>query len=330
MRDPPARRAALFACATLASSLAMAATSLDLIDTISLPNVKGRIDHFSVDAKSHRLFVAALGNNTVEIIGSWHDEYRSIPGLGEPQGVLYLPESGKLFIANGAADRVDIIDPDSLSTVKRIGGTPDADNVRYDAATKQVVVGYGRGALRFLDPDTGATTGEIALPGHPESFQLEREGARAFVNVPTSHAIVVVDRRKRATVATWGMPLTVWANYPMALDEAGHRLFVGARTPARLLVYDTGSGEIVGNVAIGGDMDDLFYDKERKRLYAICGQGRVDVIRQDGPDRYSLESSVKTAPRARTGLFVPEESELYVAAPSEGSTPARILVYRVR
>ena len=268
-----------------AAPLLAGGVSLELTDTIALPSVKGRIDHLSADAKGHRLFVAALGNDTVEIVGTRHDLYRKIGGLGEPQGVLYLPESRKLFIANGGSDRVDIVDAASLAVVKRIENMSDSDNLRYDASARQVVVGYGRGALRFLDADTGSVAGEIALPGHPESFQLEHDGPRAFVNVPSAHAVVVVDRRRRATVSTWTLPLTAWANYPMALDEAGHRLFVGARKPARLLVYDTQSGKVVGDLSIGGDTDDLFYDAERKRLYAICGEGRIDVVREDGAGR---------------------------------------------
>lgn len=307
-----------------------AAASLELVDTILLPDVKGRIDHLSVDAAGHRLFVAALGNNTVEIVGTRHDLYRRVTGLGEPQGVLYLPEPGRLFIANGQSDRVDVVDAASLAVLRRIEGMPDSDNVRYDASARQVVVGYGKGALRFLDAGTGSPAGEIALPGHPESFQLERDGPRAFVNVPSAHAVVVVDRRKQAIVSTWTLPLTAWANYPMALDEAGHRLFVATRKPARVLVYDTESGKVAGGVPIGGDADDLFYDNERNRLYAICGEGRIDLVRDDGAGRYSVESSIKTAPRARTGLFVAEESALYVVAPAEGSASARIFVYRVR
>jgi DNA-binding beta-propeller fold protein YncE len=116
----------------------------------------------------------------------------------------------------------------------------------------------------------------------------------------------------------------------MTLDEAGRRLFIGARSPAMLLVYDTGSGKVVAKVPIGGDTDDLFYDAKRKQLYVICGEGRVDVLRQDDPDRYSQIATVKTAARARTGLFVPEEGRLYVAAPAVDGTPARILVYRAR
>ena len=321
--------AALIFAALSASIPLRAAPALELIRSIALPGVKGRIDHFSVDVKNHRLFVAALGNDTVEVIDTQADEYRTIPGLGEPQGVLHVPRSNRLFIANGSADRLDIVDATSLQILKHVEGMPDADNVRYDEAALKVVVGYGDGALRFIDPDTGENAGDIALPGHPESFQLERDGHRAFVNVPTAHAVVVVDRDKRTTVARWDTGGTL-ANFPMALDESSHRLFVGTRRPAALLVFDTESGKVVTKLSIGADTDDVFFDAERKRIYVVCGEGKIDVVRQHGPDRYVVQESIKTSARARTGLFVPEESRLYVAAPANGNSPARVLVFRVR
>ena len=303
---------------------------LEPVATIEMPGVKGRIDHLSVDLKRHRLFVAALGNNTVEVLDVEHHRHeRSLQGFEEPQGVLYLPEPDRLYVANGNGERLDILDGNSLAPVKRIAKLADADNVRYDHAAGKVVVGYGKGALQVLDPGSGEASGEIRLPAHPESFQLERNGSRIFVNVPDARQVTVVDRAKRAVTAAWEVP-GARSNFPMALDEAGRRLFVGARSPALLLVYDTDSGKVVAKASIGGDTDDLFYDGKRKRVYVICGEGRVDVLRQDDADHYSLIETVKTAARARTGLFVPEEGRLYVAAPALDNAPARILVYRAR
>jgi hypothetical protein len=42
--------------------------ALSLETHIPLPNVKGRIDHFSVDVKGQRLFVAAVENHTLEVV----------------------------------------------------------------------------------------------------------------------------------------------------------------------------------------------------------------------------------------------------------------------
>jgi DNA-binding beta-propeller fold protein YncE len=305
-------------------------TPLEPVATIEMPGVKGRIDHLSADLKRHRLFVAALGNDTVEVLDvERHRHEKSLPGFGEPQGVLYLQDPDRLYVANGNGDRVDILDGTSFASIKRIAKLADADNLRYDAAAGKVVVGYGKGALQMLDPGSGEAAADIRLPAHPESFQLEKNGTRAFINVPDARQVVVVDRAKRAVTAAWEVP-GARSNFPMALDEAGRRLFVGARSPAVLLVYDTANGKVVAKVPIGGDTDDLFFDAARRRVYVICGEGREDIFQQDDADHYSPIGTVKTAARARTGLFVPEEGRLYVAAPAFDGAPARILAYRVR
>jgi len=315
---------------TIPSTYGAGEPPLEPVATIEMPGVKGRIDHLSVDLKRHRLFVAALGNNTVEVLDVERQRHeKSLPGFGEPQGVLYLADPDRLYVANGTGERLDILDGNSFASVKRIAKLPDADNVRYDHGAGKVVVGYGKGALQMLDPGSGEAAAEIRLPAHPESFQLERNGSRIFVNVPDARQVAVVDRSTRALVAAWEVP-GARSNFPMTLDEAGRRLFVGARSPALLLVYDTASGKVVAKPQIGADTDDLFFDAKRKQLYVICGEGRVDVLRQEDPDHYSQIATVKTAPRARTGLFVPEEGKLYVAAPAVNGATARILVYRAR
>ncbi len=299
---------------------------LEHVATIEMPGVKGRIDHFAVDLRRHRLFVAALGNDTVEVLDLEHDRReRSLRGFREPQGIGYVGSEARLYVANSGGG-VDVLDGTSFSVVKKIEPLDDADNVRYDARAATVFVGYGSGALRAIDAKTGEPREDIALSGHPESFQMENNGPRVFVNVPTARHVAVVDRVKGEVVATWPAPAR--ANFPMALDEQGGRLFVGARSPAVLLVYDIDKGGVLAQLPIGGDTDDVFFDAPRKLVYAVCGEGRIDIVRSDG-DRYSLQASVKTAPRARTGLFVPELGRLYVAAPAAGSAPARVLVYSV-
>ena len=318
----------------LAAAMAFAAPSgaapLEPVATIAMPGVKGRIDHFAVDVKGNRLFVAALGNNTVEVLDiAGNKHLKSLSGFGEPQGLAYLPQTNRLYVANGEGNRVDVLDGTSFSLVKRIEALDDADNVRYDSAADTVLVGYGGGALRLLKADTAEPVGEIKLAGHPESFQLETDSPRMYVNVPTAQQVAVVDRAKKAVISTW--PLSrAGKNFPMALDQKNGRLFVGARAPALLLVYDTRSGKPVARLTIGADTDDVFYDAARQRVYVICGGGEIDVLRQESPDRYTPEGTIKTAPRARTGLFVPEQDKIYVAAPMEGSTAARVLVYRLQ
>ncbi len=47
---------------------------LQLEEQIPVPGVAGRLDHFTADAKRRRLFVSALGNNTLE--ATWTTSFR--------------------------------------------------------------------------------------------------------------------------------------------------------------------------------------------------------------------------------------------------------------
>jgi hypothetical protein len=157
---------------------------------------------------------------------------------------------------------------------------------------------------------------------------LEKNGRRILVNVPNSRHVAVIDREKGEVVTTWKTDLA-FGNFPMALDEANHRLFVGCRLPSKLVVLNTESGEVAGKIDISGDPDDLFYDSKRHRIYAICGAGKIDIIKQTDPNTYAASTRVNTADGARTGLFVPERDTLFVAVPHGGRQQAEIRVYSV-
>jgi DNA-binding beta-propeller fold protein YncE len=201
----------------------------------------------------------------------------------------------------------------------------DADNLRFDAGAKLLYVGYRDGALGAIEPATLKLGATIALPGHPESFQLEAVGPRIFVNVPPTHEILVVDRSARSIVKH--VPLGGFgANYPMALDEAGHRLFVGVRQPARLLVFDTASGKSVATVPCAGDTDDIFYDKSRGRVYVVGGEGFVDVFDAMAGGTYDRILRLPTRAGARTGIWSSELDRLFVAWPARDGKSAEIHV----
>ena len=281
----------------------------------------------AVDLKGERLFIAALGNNTVEIVDLRAGKpIATITGLHEPQGVGFVPEFNKLFVANAQSGACDMFDGSSFKLGKSIKFSDDADNVRYDATARRVYVGYGSGGLGIIDAATGDQLGEIKLDGHPESFQLEKSGPRIFVNIPTSQKIAVVDREKRAAVTAWPVAGAT-ANFPMALDETHHRLFVGFRKPAKLNVFDTESGKVVTNLDSPGDADDIFYDGTRQRIYISGGEGFIGIVQRQDADHYKTLTKIPTASGARTSLFVPELSRLYLAVPHRGAQRAEIRVY---
>src|SRR6516162_347716 len=306
---------------------AQESSALRMVQTIPLPNVEGRIDHMAVDVKGQRLFIAALGNNSVEILDlNAGKHFKSIPGLHEPQGVSFIPEFNKLLVANAKSGACDILDGSSFERIKSVKFPDDADNIRYDPSGQRVYVGYGNGGLGIIDAKNGNHVADIQLDAHPESFQLEKSGPRIFVNLPDSKKIAVVNRETRAVITTW-TTAGATANFPMALDENHHRLFVGFRKPAKLTVFDTESGKILANLDTVGDADDIFYDSSRQRIYIGGGDGFLSIFQQLDPDHYEPVTKIPTATGARTALFVPDFNRLYLAVPHRGSQRAEVRVY---
>src|SRR6266446_6574073 len=321
--------------------LAQQSPALSAKSPIPLTKIEGRMDHLGIDVKGQRLFATAFDNHTLEVIDlKTKRQVHTIPDLDEPQGAFYDADANRLFVACGGDGTVKIFDGTTYKLLQTVKLSSDADNVRYDARAKHIVVGYGGekflagkvsrpggdGALAILDL-TGKKVGEIAMDAHPESFQLEKIGTRVFVNVPDKQEVEVADLVKGTVLARW--PVSCTTNFPMALDEAHHRLFVGCRMPARLAVFDTETGKIVASPTIVEHTDDLFFDANKGRIY-ILGEGFIEAWQEKGPDQYERIGRYATPADGRTGLFVPDLGELFEAIPHHGRQGAEILVYSTK
>ncbi len=304
------------------------AVPLRLLEMIELPGVVGRIDHLAIDTEGQRLFIAALGNNSIEVVDLRHGfKTGSIGGLSEPQGIFYDSQQRKIYVSNGGDGNIRIYEADTFHPTGVVSFSSDADNMHVDDKTGYLYVGYGGGGLGMLDVRNQKKTGNVKLSGHPEGFAIEKNGTRIFVNIPTKNRVSVVDRTQGKEIADW--PVTCRENFPMALDESQHRLFIGCRIPREVLVYDTDTGKKTVDLTVDQDVDDLFYDGSQKRLYVSCGAGSVYVFAQEDSDHYCEVAVVMTRAGARTSLFVPEMHRFYVAAPRNDGAPAKIMVYEV-
>ncbi len=250
---------------------------------IALPGVYGRMDHYGLDTKRGVLIVSALGNNTVELISNWK-RIHTITGLEHPQGSLYVPG--------------------------------------VDNAAKRVYVGYGEdetGAIGVIDPATMENLQDFKLGSHAESFQLEKNGSRIFVNLPDQESFGAIDR-KTGAVTKWEIP-GIAKSHTLALDEEGHRLFTAELAPpGGFTVVDTDSGRVVALLPCILGVDDLWFDVSRKRIYAP-GAGFVDVFQQVDPDHYTPIAHVLVGAGAgSTSLLLPagrtEEGTLYMSWPN--------------
>jgi len=297
--------------ASRSSKTALAQTSareilpLPLEEQIPVPGVAGRLDHFTADAKRRRLFVSALGNNTVEVIDVFAGRVvHSIKGLAQPQGPLYVPEVDKLYVANAEDGKVRVYDGTTYTLRKTIDFGKDPDNMRYDEASKTVFVGFGEddGGIATIDPKTDERVGQVyKTEGHPESFQVEASGTHIFANVPDAGNVVDSIDKNTGVVTKW--PLKgLRGNYAMALNEEDHRLFTITRKTPMMVVLDTQTGNEVARLRAAGECDDVFFDASRKRIYVIGAEGVISVFQQNDPDHYELVANVPSSVGIHTGI----------------------------
>lgn len=301
--------------------------TLTLEKTIAFPGVKGRIDHLACNEKKGIVFIAALGNNTVEVADlNKGTQIKTITGFNEPQGIVFIPEFNQIFVSNGGDGSCRIYDASSYELTKTIRLPGDADNVRYDSISRHIYVGYGTGGIAVIDTKNYNQIGDIKLSGHPESFQIDHSSNKIFVNVPDSRLIEVIDLNKNQVIGKWAVH-SARANFPMAFDEKSHRLFIGCRFPSSVLVFDSESGKEITSFNCAGDIDDIFYDEVKKLIYLSCGEGQVNLYHQEGKDQYKEETVIETHSGARTALLIPQQNKYIVACPSKNGNIATLKVF---
>ena len=341
-------------------SLALGQTpsNLELKSRILLPNVDGRLDHVSVDLMGQRLFQAAFDNKTLEVIDVQAGKVvHTITNLDNPQQTYFDPATNHLFVSSSGDGTVKVFDGSTFKLLATTQLSADADNMRFDARNKHLVVAYGGekflngqvarnqglkdGALAVLDT-AGKKLGQIQTDGHPESLAVEKNGTRVFTNVPDKKEIVVGDLGNYNVLAHWALPGC--ENYPMAFDEDHQRVFVMCRANGTVIALDSSNGKQVASMPLtpSATSDDMFYDAGKGRIYVLAriaqkdnprapGPGLIEVLQQKDPDHYDKIESLQSGFAAQTGLFVPEWNKLFVGTRNQkGGAGSEILVYETK
>jgi hypothetical protein len=300
---------------------------------ISLTGVSGKFDHFAADEKGNRLFAAATGNQSVEVIDLATDKIvESLKGLGKPHGLAWVPETGRLFVADGGKGTLAVFEGSPLKLTKTLPLSEDADDMVYDSATRLLYIGHGGtnatnpARIAIVDAQSLTLAANIPVASHPEALELDASGDRIFANIADAGQIVVIDGKTRKLVSTWDLKHNK-GNTPLAYDEADGLLLVGCRTPAQLVVLNGKTGEEIANAPTSAGADDLFFDASNHRAYLIAGSGAVDSFTLSPEGKLQPLTVTHTANGAKTGLLTPAEGQLYVGIPGT-STAATVRVYQ--
>ena len=305
----------------------VAAAPLELEARIPLGAVRGRIDHLAVDPLRKRIFIAELENNSLGIVDLNSARLlRRIGDLSEPQGVAYVPQTDTVLVANGGDGTLRSFRGEDLVATARLELGSGADNIRVSGEPALVYVGYGSGALAVIDPISASKRKDIALASHPESFQISRSTRQVFVNLPDAQSIAVIALDAPQQPQIWSIGNGRRGNFAMALDDERRHLIVVFRTPPKLGVLDSADGALIAERDTCGDVDDVFLDDKRQRIYVICGEGFIDVF--EARAAYAHLARIATRRGARTALLSPPLDRLAVAIRASRHEPAALWIYR--
>jgi DNA-binding beta-propeller fold protein YncE len=278
------------------SLLAQAAWSVEKTMHIGGP---GGWDYVTVDAAHHRLFVTRSTHTQVIDSGSGK-VLADIPGQIRSHGVAIVPDLHRGFITDGGGSgNIVVFDLKTYKVLGKLATMPDSDGIVYDAGTNLVlaVSGDGNALMTFhpnIDPN-GKIDPPIQLGGSPEFLAANGQG-KVFINLPDKNELAVVDLLSRKVIARWpvapgGEPVG------LALDPETHRLFLGCRKPAKLIVMDSQNGDVLAALPIGEGDDAVKIDGGQ--AFASCRDGSLTVAgEKDG--KWVVDQVVKTASGART------------------------------
>jgi DNA-binding beta-propeller fold protein YncE len=309
---------------------------LTLQRTIPLPTGTGKFDHFAIDLNANRLFIAATGNQSVEVLDLSSGEVtENLTGLGKPHGLAWIAATSRLYAADGSQADLKMFEGSPLNQAKSVKLSDDADDMVYDAKSKLLYVGHGGGGaanparIAVLDTTNQTLVTNLFVATHPEGLEIDNAKDRIFVNIADAAEVVVIDGATHTQTATWKLTRAK-DNVPLAYDEEHQILFVACRTPARLLVLDANSGKELEDLPSDAGADDIFYDPKSHRIYLIAGSGAVNVYEIDDSKTVRTVGSIRTSAGAKTGLLVPSQHALFVGAPAAEGKQAEILLYSAK
>ena len=317
------------------SAIAQPTPPLVLRQTVKLPGVKGKFDHFAIDLIGKRLFAAATGNHSVEVIDLATGKVeQSLSGLGKPHGLAWIASTHTLYVADGTLAELRQYRGSPLQLIGTIKLSDDADDMVYNETNHLLFVGHGGSGpaaparIAVVDTDGFRLKTDIPVAAHPEALEIDSQGQRIFANIADSDEVDILDGAGNLITGTWKLT-KAGHNVPLAYDVQDHVLYIACRTPAVLLALDASTGKELARISTGEDADDLFYDPAAHRVYVIAGAGEVDVFQADGHGALRSLGKVSTLAGAKTALFAPSQSLLYVGVPNMEGQSAEIRIYSV-
>lgn len=313
--------AGIFAAAILAASPVVAHSQTFAVQKYNIGG-EGGTDYVTAEPGTGRVFVSR-GTHVMVIDGKTGKVIGDIPDTPRTHGIALVAKSNHGFTTNGGDSTVTMFDLKTLVPIKKTRiPTGGLDGIMYDDYSNRVILtNHSRpiGTAVAIDPNTGDIVGTAELEDNaPEGAASDGKG-RLFVNNEGKNTIQVIDAKTMKVLASWNIAPCDGPT-GIAYDKATNRIFSGCGKTS--VVVDATSGKVVASIVNGDGVDALGYDASEKLIYIPAGhEGNVTVVRQDGPDKYTVVATVLTMRGAKTIAVDPVKHVAYLFQPEYGPAP---------
>jgi DNA-binding beta-propeller fold protein YncE len=311
---------------------------LTQIGSTPLPEVTGGdFDHFAVDLRHNRLYVAAEVYASIEVFDLKTGQHLlSARGVVKsPRKIVFLEEENHLLVADAGNASCEFLDATDLHLIKSVALDPGPDAGVYAPESRIFYIGNGGRAAKadfsyvtMLSVDKQEVIGRVRVEAATlKTLVIDSKTEKLYATMRDKNQVAVVDLEKKAVEQTWSSP-ELHVDSAMAYDPIHKRVFVGDRNPGKLVVLDAVNGHVIQTLDIGNVSDDMTYDSAHHRVYVSSADG-VDVVAQDSPDHYHVVQHVDTF-GGKTSIYVPSIGRFFVVhTKGDQANEAGLQVFKV-
>src|SRR6202165_770715 len=272
------------------------ASGYSVIKTVPVGG-EGGWDYVYVDSDARRVYVSR-GTHTMVLDADTHAVVGDIPDTQRVHGIAVASDLGRGFTSNGRSNDVTIFDLKTLKSIGTVKTDANPDAIIYDSVTKRVFTFNGRGRnATAINAADGTVVGTIDLGGKPEFAVADGKGT-IYVNDEDSSELHHLGAQSLNELHHW--PLAPCKSPSgLAADLSNRRLFAVCDDKV-MSVVNADTGKVVANPTICDGPDAAAFDPATSYVFASCGDGKLTVLHEDSPDKYSLVEELSTKRSART------------------------------
>ena len=253
---------------------------LRLVGDYPLPGRATRWDYMSLDPGESRLFLAHLGDSSVVVVDTkTKTVVATINGIGEPHGVLAIPELGHVYVSATKTNEVVAIDATTLRVTARIPGGVYPDGMAYAPEVHKLYVSDEAGGTEtVIDVRSNKRVATIRLGGEVGNTQYDSVSKRIFVNVQGTRELIEIDPSTDTVVQRTTL-VGADGNHGLLIEPARRLAFIACEGNGKLFVMNLNTHKIVSRFGTGKGPDVLAYDAGLGLVYVASESGTVSQFK---------------------------------------------------